>query len=210
MDATAPFDADAVLAEATTLTLGAMRVVSCMMQIEQKLAQAAAAWLPETGSTPASLAEAAATGQAIDDTTAAMAQAVPHTNTLARALDQLSRSLRRIIALKQRIQAGWPRARAADDRPAMLRRQVARGVTSRIRDAAPGEENAEAAERLFDDLYERLDDPAWADDLQSLPVEEVVRRICRDLGLVTAALPRLAAQPPYTSPPPARPARESG
>ncbi len=206
MDATAPFDADAVLAEATTLTLGAMRVVSCMMQIEHKLAQAAAAWLPAAGSTPASLAEAAATGQAIDDTTAAMAQAVPHTNTLARALDQLSRSLRRTLALKQRIQAGWPRARAADDRPAMLRRQVARGVTTMIRHAADGD----AAERLFDDLYERLDDPAWADDLQSLPVEEVVRRICRDLGLVTAALPRLAAQPPYAAPAPAPHRRDSG
>ncbi len=88
----------------------------------------------------------------------------------------------------------------------MLRRQVARGVTSRIRDAA----DSEAAKRLFDDLYERLDDPAWADDLQSLPVEEVVRRICRDLGLVTAALPRLAAQPPYTSAAPVPHRRDSG
>ena len=92
----------------------------------------------------------------------------------------------------------------------MLRRQVARGVTSMIRHAAPGEENAEAAERLFDDLYERLEDPALADDLLTLPVEEIVRRICRDLGLVATALPPLVAQPPYAAPTPAHPARESG
>ena len=206
MDAPAPFDADALLAEAATLTMAAMRVVSCMLQIEQKLAQAASAWLPDSASLPASLAEATATGQAVDDATAAMAQAVPHTDTLVRALDRLTRSLRYTIALKQRLAAGWPRPRAADDRPAMLRRQVARGVTSRIRDAAGGE----AAERLFSELYARLDDPALADDLLTLPVEEVVRRICRDLGLVATALPPLVAQPPYASPPPARPARESG
>ncbi len=45
MDATAPFDADAVLAEAATLTLGAMRVVSCIIAIEHKIAQAASARL---------------------------------------------------------------------------------------------------------------------------------------------------------------------
>ena len=206
MEPTAPFNADALLAEAATITMEAMRVVSGMLQIEQRVATAAAAWLPETGRLPASLAEAAQTGQAIDDAAAAIAQAMPRVDALARALDGLSRSLRRIIALKQRIEAGWPRPRAADDRPAMLRRQVARGVTSMIRHAADGD----TAERLFDDLYERLDDPALADDLQSLPVEEIVRRICRDLGLVATALQPLAAQPPYASPAPARPARESG
>ena len=210
MDAPAPFDADALLAEAATLTMAAMRVVSCMLQIEQKLAQAASAWLPDSASPPASLAEATATGQAVDDATAAMAQAVPHTDTLVRALDRLTRSLRRIIALKQRMLAGWPRPRAVDDRPAMLRRQVARGVTTMIRHAAPGEENAEAAERLFDDLYARLDDPALADDLLTLPVEEVVRRICRDLGLVATALQPLAAEPPYAAPAPGPHRRESG
>ncbi len=198
---------DAMLAEAAALTLRAMHVVTGMMEIEQAVAKAAAVWLPEPGRLPASLAEAAATGQAVDDAVAAMAQAVPHTEILARALDRLSRALRRNLALRERILAGWPRARAADDRPAMLRQQVARGVASTIRHTAADDE---AAERLFDDLYERLDDPAWADDLRSLPVEEVVRRICRDLGLVAAALPPLAAQLPYAAPAPHRPARESG
>ena len=109
MDAPAPFDPDALLAEAATLTMGAMRAVSCMIQIEQNIAKATAAWLPDSAGLPASLAEATASGQAIDDATAAMAQAVPHTSSLTRDLDRLSRSLRRIIALKQRLQAGWPR-----------------------------------------------------------------------------------------------------
>ncbi len=77
-----------------------------------------------------------------------------------------------------------------------VRRQVARGVADRIGDAA----NGEAAERLSDELAERLDDPVLAEDIQTLPVEEVVRRMCRGLGLVAAALPPLASQSPRSSP----------
>ena len=204
MDAPAPFDADALLAEAAAHTMRAIRVVSRVMEVEQAAIEVAAAWLPATHRAPASLAEAADAGRAADAITAATGPAAPRLAMLSRAMDRLTRSLRYTIALKQRLQAGWPRPRAADDRPAMLRRQVARGVTSMIRHAAPGEENAEPAERLFRELYARLDDPALADDLLTLPVEEIVRRICRDLGLVATALPRLAAEPA------ARPARESG
>ena len=200
MDAPAPFDADALLAEAAAHTMRAIRVVSRVMEVEQAAIEVAAAWLPATHRAPASLAEAADAGRAADAITAATGPAAPRLALLSRAMDRLTRSLRYTIALKQRLAAGWPRPRAADDRPAMLRRQVARGVTSRIRDAAGGE----AAERLFSELYARLDDPALADDLLTLPVEEIVRRICRDLGLVATALPRLAAEPA------ARPARESG
>ncbi len=50
----------------------------------------------------------------------------------------------------------------------------------------------EAAERLLGELAKRLDDPALADDLEALLMGEVVRRICRDLGQVAAALPWLA------------------
>ncbi len=72
----------------------------------------------------------------------------------------------------------------------MIRRQVACGVADRIRQ----ESDEEAAERLFDDLPKRLDDPTLAEDFQTLPVEQVVRRICRDLGLATA--PLAARSPP--------------
>ena len=191
MDAPAAItpDPDATLAELTTLGMRAARVVTQLLEIEGAAAEAAAAWLPEAGSTPASLAEAAASGQGVDAVAAAMAQAVPRTEILARALDRLSRSVRRTVALRRRMQAGWPRA-AADDRQAMLRRQVARGVTNRIRQECDGE----AAERLFDELNEQLHDPGLDEEILAHPVEQVVQRICRDLGLATAALSPLVSQ----------------
>ena len=161
-------DLDAMLAELATLGMRGARVVTRMLEIEQAAAEAAATWLPEPGSTPASLSEAAAAGQGVDAVASAMAQAVPRTEILARALDRLSRSVRRTVALRKRMQSGWPRA-AADDRAAMLRRQVARAIADRIRQQADGE----AAERLFDELAERLDDPILAEEIQTLPVEQV-------------------------------------
>ena len=156
----------------------AARVVADMMEIEGAAAAAVAGWLPVTGEA-ASLDEAVAAGQGIDAVAAAMAVAVPRVEMLARALDRVSRSVRRSVALLRRLQAGWPRAGSVDDRAAMVRRQVARGAADVIRDAASGE----AAERLFDDLAERLDDPGLDEEMRVLPVAEVVRRVCRDLGL---------------------------
>ena len=43
--------------------------------------------------------------------------------------------------------------------------------------------DGEAAERLFDDLAARLDDPAYELDALERPVEELVQMLCRDLGL---------------------------
>ena len=189
MDApAATLDVDATLAELISVGMRGARVVARMLEIELSAAEVVAAGLPEPGTTAASLSEATACGQAVDAVAAAMAQAVPRTEALSRALDRLSRSVRRSIALRQRLQAGWPRAASSDNRATMVRRQVARGVAKIIRDTTDGE----AAERLFDDLTERLDDPALLDDLETLPVEEIVRRICRDLGLIAAALPPLA------------------
>ncbi len=209
MDTTAATpDFETALAELTTLGLRATRVVTRMMEFDQAMADVAAAWLPEPGTTPASLDEAAAIGHSLDAAEAVMAHTVPRTESLSRAHDRLSRAVRRTVALRRRLQTGWPRAGKADDRPALVRRQVARGVADRIRQESDGE----AAERLFDDLYERLDDPTLAEDLLTLPVEEVVRRICRDLGLAIAKLPALAAQSPEPGDPPApiRHRRQSG
>jgi hypothetical protein len=112
-----------------------------------------------------------------------MSAAVPRVEVLALALDRVSRSVRRSLALMRRMQAGWPGAGSADDRAAMVRRQVVRGVAEVIRSRADGE----TAERLFDELAERLDDPEFGRDLLALPVEEIVRRISRDLGLAADA-----------------------
>ena len=200
MDAAPPLNPDfnATLAELVALGMRGARVVTRMMEIEQAVADVMAAGLPEASAIPASLGEALAGGQGVDAVVAAMAEAVPRVEALARALDRLSRAVRRSVALIQRMEAGWPRA-SADDRQAMVRRQVARGVAEVIRQTADGE----AAERLFDDLAERLDDPAIEAEIGVLPVEEIVRRICRDLGLAvqpgaqrTSVLWRGAGQSP--------------
>jgi hypothetical protein len=177
--ATPTRDFDATLSELVALGMRAARVVTRMMEIEQAAADIAATWLPETSSPAASLGEAIAAGQAVDTLAAAMAAAVPRVEVLALALDRASRSVRRSVALMRRMQAGWPRA--ADDRAAMVRRQVVRGVAGLIRREADGE----AAERLFDELAERMDDSALERDILALPVDEIVRRLARDLGLPT-------------------------
>ena len=43
----------------------------------------------------------------------------------------------------------------------------------------------DTAERLFDDLYERLDDPGFEQAVARLPGGGAVRQVCRDLGLAT-------------------------
>ncbi len=194
---------DATLADLTTLVMRAATVVARMMELEQQAAEAATAGLPAPGTTPANLAEAVAAGQSFDTAATALAQAAPRVERLALAMDRLARAVRRTTALRRRMQAGWPRI--ADDHPAMVRRQIARDVAETIR----RDTDDETAERLFDDLAERLDDPALADDIQTLPVEEIVRRICRDLGLTQAPSPPNPAttpQPPTTPQPATTPA----
>ena len=187
MDAIAPPTLDTTLTELASLGMRAARVVTRMMEIELQVAELVAGSLPEPGKEANSLGEAVAGGQAIDVANAAMAASVPRTEALALAHDRLARSVRRSVALLRRIEAGWPRAGSArdraDDRAAMVRRQVARGVGEAIRHQADGE----AAERLFDELAERLDelDPA---ETGAMPVAEVIAKICRELGLVTQTL----------------------
>jgi hypothetical protein len=187
MDATAPPTLDATLTELASLGMRAVRAVTRMLEIEVQAAELVAGALPELGREANSLGEAVADGQGIDAANAAMAQAVPRTEILALAHDRLTRSVRRSVALLRRIEAGWPRAGSArdraDDRTAMVRRQVARGVGEAIRRQADGE----AAERLFDELTERLDQ-LDQDEIGTIPVAEVIARICRELGLVTQTL----------------------
>ncbi len=203
MDAPAPApDLDATLAALAALGLRAATVVTRMMELEQAAAEAASTCLPIAGATPASMSEATQAGLGLDTAATALAQAIPHVEILARAFDRLSRSVRRTVALIRRLQAGWPRATAAssiDDRPAMLRRQVARGVAEAIhRDTDP-----ETAERLTDDLAERLDDPGLDEEIRALPIEVIVRNICRDLGL-TATPPQASSTPAQPPEPGAR------
>ena len=194
MDTKAPPnpDSDATLAELASLGMRAARAVAQMMEIEQEAADVVASWLPEKGREPASLTEAHTAGHGVDMVTEAMQHAVPRIEALTRAFERVSRSVRYTVALTRRIEAGWPRA-ASDNRQAMVRRQIARGVTEAIRREAVGE----AAERLFDSLAERMEDPGLEHDIAVLPVDQIIRRICRDLGLAAATLRSLGdGQPP--------------
>ena len=196
MDAPPPSTVDATLTELASLGMRAARAVTRMIDIEVQTAETLAGWWPQRGSEPASLTEAATAGQAIDSANAQMADAVPRVEALARALDRVSRSVRRCIGLQLRIAAGWPRT-ASDSRAAMVKRQVARGVGEAIRHAADGE----AAERLFDELAERLQEPELDDEIGALPVDEIVRRICRDLGLANCDLVKGAPEAGRPQPP---------
>ena len=99
---------------------------------------------------------------------------------LVQVHERLGRSLRLTLALKRRIETGWPRRGEADDRRAMARRQVEQAVGARIR-----AEFDEPAERLRL-LEERLWDPGLEAMLDSMPVEAVIAEIGRALTAVGA------------------------
>lgn len=168
-----------MLNELAAIGMQAARIVVRLMEVEQAAADIVAASLPASIVAPASLKEATEGGLSLDQMAGLMAGAVPRVDALARALERISRSVRRCVALTKRIEAGWPQVGRADDRPAMVRRQVKRGVSEVIRRVS----DSDTAERLFDDLNERLLAPGLEQDLLDLPVAAIVRRICRDLGL---------------------------
>ncbi len=177
------FSLDATLHDLTALGMRVARAVTRLAEIETEVAEVVAASLPEGGQLPAGLAEATEAGLALDGAEAVLAKAGPRMAELALAFDRVSRSIRRTIALGKRLEAGWPMRAAADTRAAMVRRQVSQGVAEAIQRTATGE----AAERLFDALAEQLDDPALDGEIATLPVEAIVARIRRDLGLASAS-----------------------
>ncbi len=171
---------DDVLSELADLGMRMARVVVRLGEAEQAAVDIVTWDMPKAGVQPGSAAEAHAAGASLDGLAAWMAGAVPRVDLLARALERISRSVRRSVALAKRIDAGWPRVRSADDRPAMIRRQVKQDVSEVIRRVT---ESDDTAERLFDELYERLEDPGFEQEMFGRPVTEIVRRFCRDLGL---------------------------
>ena len=108
--------------------------------------------------------------------------------TVETHFSSLALGIRRAIALKARLREQQEEARRqAEDRrdgrqseTAERRRNVAEGVIRAIDAATP---DAETRERLTADLWTRLDriDADRADTI--LPIEILVRRLCRDLGL---------------------------
>jgi hypothetical protein len=169
------------LMELVGLGVRIARVAAEAAEAEGRIVAIVAAGLPARVDIAGSLGEAQDSGFAVDTAEAALAQSTPRIATAAQAFERVSRAVRRTAALMQRIECGWPRHAGSDDRRAMARRQIARSVGEVIARQAHGE----AAERLFDDLAERLDRLELDGGLEQ-PVNIVVAEICRDLGLSLA------------------------
>ena len=128
---------------------------------------------------PASWAEAIEADRAAAAAAEARHTVVARADVVTRAFARIARCIRLTVAQAERLDRGWARPTRSDDRRAMARRQVARAVADVIAREAEGER----AERLTESLTERLESPDWEDEFEDLPVEEVITRICRDLGL---------------------------
>ena len=103
------------------------------------------------------------------------------------AFDRVARTLRRTIALARKLSEPAqpsPAARAAagaEQRRRAARKQIIREVEDTIHREAHGRE-AEA-EALHAELYERLDTLDLDDDLDTMPIAEIVAALRRDLGI---------------------------
>ena len=178
------------LMELVGLGVRIARVATELAEVERRVVAVVEAGLPASLG-GAGLDEARMAGLAVDSVDAALAAAAPRIAAAApriaaasQAFERVSRAVRRTAALVRRLDCGWPRRGGSDDRQAMARRQVARSVGERIAAHAEGER----AERLFDDLAERLDALQLEGALEQ-PVEAVIAEICRDLGLAAQPAP---------------------
>jgi hypothetical protein len=118
------------------------------------------------------LAEAIEADRAAAAAAEARRDVVARAAIVATAFDQVSRAIRRTVMLAERLDRGWARPVHTDDRAAMARRQVARAVHDAI---ARHPDATRETERL-----DSLDRP---DEIGDRPTEEIIRAICRDLGL---------------------------
>ena len=176
------------LAELVQIGLSVARMAGRAAEAETAAAEAAAQ-LSIGDDVPAvatSLAEAIEQDRAYAAASEARHTVVARAEIITGIFAKVSRSIRLTVAMAERLDRGWARRSAADDRDAMARRQVARQVAEVIEHQA----DSERAERLTEALTERLD---TEDELAGRPVEEVVTEICRDLGLDAA---RMRVRPP--------------
>jgi hypothetical protein len=184
--ATAPQEIRDGLAELMQLGLRVARMVATVADAETELAQAAARAGVEAG-VPAmatSLAEAIEADRASAAAAEARQIVAARVEAVAGAFARVSRGIRLTVMLMERFDRGWARRGEADDRHAMARRQIARGVADAIGREAEGERgvslNAALAERL-----EALDTEGGIGDRS---VQAVIDEICRELGLDPARM----------------------
>ena len=196
----APEPFRAALAELVQIGMAVARMVGRAAEAETALAEAASTATVADGVPPlaTSLAEAIEADRAAAAAGEARRAVIARTETVAAAFNQTARAIRRTILLAERLDRAWARPFAADTRLAMARRQIARAVSDAIAQEAEGDR----AERLTDALTERLDSLDTLDDVTSRPAEDIIRDICRDLGLDPARMPPPTAAQPAASPPP--------
>jgi hypothetical protein len=119
--------------------------------------------------------------QATPEPTAAPepAPAPPPDPTLA--FDRIARAIRRTIALARKVSEPTPPgpAEPSAERRLAARKRIIREVEDTIQRRANGPE----ADALHAELGERLDAPDLDDDIDTLPVADIIAAICRDLGI---------------------------
>ena len=105
------------------------------------------------------------------------------------AFDRIARTIRRTIALARKLSdpaQPSPAERAAADahaRRRAARKQIIREVEDTIHRDVHGPDAEARAESLHTELYERLDTLDLDDDIDTLPIAEIIAAIRRDLGI---------------------------
>ena len=198
--ARAPEGYRSALAELVQIGLSVARMVGRAAEAETAAAEAAARVNVEDGvreTVASSLAEAIEQDRAYAAAAEARSTVVTRAETIAGAFAKVARSVRLTVAMAERADRGWARRNAADDGPAMARRQVARGVAEVIERTLAGSEGGgreTERERLTEALEERLERLDEEAALGHVPAEEIITGICRDLGLDAA---RMLVTPPF-------------
>jgi hypothetical protein len=180
------------LAELVQIGMTVARMVGRIAEAETALAEAASQFGAAEG--VSALADSLAEAIEADRAAAAAAEArhavAARTDAVAGAFARVSRAIRLTVLLAERLDRSWARRGLADDRLAMARRQIARGVEDAIERSAEGER----AERLTEALTDRLESLDVETEIGNRPAEEIIREICRDLGLDPKRMPRRAPQ----------------
>ncbi len=162
------------------------------LELIEGLKREALATQAEGAAQPAASAEAIAerwAGYAL--TYARLSRAVRQSLALAAKLDVDAETRREQAAQAARAAAAAARAQAqaagrrtaADSEREIKREEVVEIITPLLEDAVDALKDPARAERLYDGLHERLDDPDDTVGLMNQPLGVVVASICRDLGL---------------------------
>jgi hypothetical protein len=191
--ATAPQAFRDGLAELVQIGLRVARMVGQAADAETALAAAAS----EAGAAEGVSALATSLAEAIEADRAAAAAAEARQTVVARieavagSFARVSRAIRLTILLAERLERGWARSGAADDRQAMAKRQIACAVADAIGREAEDDRGVLAA--ALRERLEALDTEAGIGDR---PAQEIIGEICRALGLDPV---RMVVRPPFRS-----------